>query len=129
MKFLADECCDADLVEALRTDGHDVRYVMETMRGASDTAVLRRAYDEGRIVLTEDKDFGELVYRLRRPVHGLVLLRFAADERTQKVPRVQRFVKRKANRKEASSYWKPTKRVFGRCRSHCDNGKLRRSNG
>jgi predicted nuclease of predicted toxin-antitoxin system len=76
MKFLVDECCSASLVEELRVHGHDVLYVMEDLRGATDREVLQRAFDEGRILLTEDKDFGELVYRLRLPARGIVLLRF-----------------------------------------------------
>ena len=74
MKFLADECCDAALVNALRVDGHDVLYVAESLRGATDEGILDRAFSESRILLTEDKDFGELVYRLRLPTCGCVLM-------------------------------------------------------
>jgi predicted nuclease of predicted toxin-antitoxin system len=59
MKLLADECCDAGLIAALRADGHDLLYVLESLRGVTD--------DEERILITEDKDFGELVHRLKRP--------------------------------------------------------------
>ena len=79
MTFLADECFDARLTANLLSDGHDVLSVSEAQRGASDDDVLRRAYAEGRVVLTEDKDFGELVYRLRRPAAGVVLLRMEAE--------------------------------------------------
>lgn len=102
MRLLADECCAADLVDALRADGHDVCYVMETLPGASDTDVLRTAFEEHRIVLTEDKDFGGLVYRLRRPVHGIILLRFTVNERAQKVPRLRRLLTREAHRLEGA---------------------------
>ncbi len=67
MRFLADECCDAGLVAALRDDGHDVLYAVESLRGVPDDEILTRAFSENRILLTEDKDFGDLVYRLRRP--------------------------------------------------------------
>jgi predicted nuclease of predicted toxin-antitoxin system len=60
LKFLADECCDAGIVKSLRGDGHDVTFVVEQNPGASDDEVLLSAYNEGRILLTEDKDFGEL---------------------------------------------------------------------
>jgi len=66
MRFLADECCDVALVGALRTDGHDVLYAVETLRGATDEELLNRALLEHRVLLTEDKDFGELIYRLAR---------------------------------------------------------------
>ena len=88
MKLLADECCDVALVEALRADGHDVLYVLESLRGASDEEVLTRAFSEDRLLITEDKDFGELVYRLERPAIGIILLRFDPVDRILKIPRL-----------------------------------------
>lgn len=61
MNFLADECCDAGLVYTLRDDGFDVLFAVESMRGAVDDKILERAYAENRVLITEDKDFGELV--------------------------------------------------------------------
>ena len=89
MRFLADECCDASLVAALRREGHDVVYAVESLAGTTDEELLDRAYVEGRVVITEDKDFGELVYRLGRPAAGIVLLRFDVLDRGFKVPRLQ----------------------------------------
>ena len=98
MKFLADECCDAALVDALRGDGHDVLYVIESLRGATDTDILARAFSEHRILLTEDKDFGELVYRLRQPARRVVLLRFNVTDRAFKVPRLRYLLDQEAER-------------------------------
>jgi len=64
-------------VTSLRNEGHDVLYVLETHRGGPDDVVLRQAYREERVLLTEDKDFGELVFRQRLVAHGVVLLRLA----------------------------------------------------
>lgn len=89
MRLLADECCDASLVSALRADGHDVLYALEAFPGAVDEQILDRAFSEHRLLLTEDKDFGELVYRLRRPVRGIILLRFDVVNRALKVPRLR----------------------------------------
>ncbi len=72
MKFIVDECCDTGLVASLRFDGHDVLYISEKKPGAPDEEILLDAYNEGRILLTEDKDFGELVYRLKKPSRGIV---------------------------------------------------------
>lgn len=85
MKFLVDECTDLHLVEFLRTKGHDVFYVMESMRGATDDAILTKAHAGERIVLTEDKDFGELVFRLRKPAFCGILLRFSPHEEALKL--------------------------------------------
>ncbi len=98
MKFLADECCDAALVDALRWDDHDVLYVIESLRGAADADILARAFSERRILLTEDKDFGELVYRLRQPAHGVVLLRFDVTDRALKIPRMRHLLTQEAER-------------------------------
>jgi len=86
VKFLADECCDTGVVASLRTDGHDVAYVLERQAGISDEEVLQNAFAEGRILLTEDKDFGELVYRLKKPAYGIILIRIDVQERYEKWP-------------------------------------------
>ena len=98
MRFLADECCDAALVDALRSDGHDVLYAIESLRGATDDELLARSFSERRVLLTEDKGFGELVYRLQRPTHGVVLLRFDVADRALKVPRLRYLVEQEVER-------------------------------
>jgi predicted nuclease of predicted toxin-antitoxin system len=97
MKLLADECCDAALVAALRSDGHDVLYVVEVQRGATDDQILERANSEERILVTEDKDFGELIYRLKRPVLGIILLRFDVINRALKASRLQSLLSTRSN--------------------------------
>ncbi len=94
MKFLADECCDSDVVAALRANGHDVVFVPETMAGFMDNAVLDFAYKTGRVLITEDKDFGELVYRLKLPAHGVILLRINPRDRHEKAPLVLQLLAR-----------------------------------
>jgi predicted nuclease of predicted toxin-antitoxin system len=71
VRWLADECVDAGLVSRLRGAGHDVAYIAEIASGAPDAEVLRRAFDDGRLLLTEDKDFGDLVFRSKMRVPGL----------------------------------------------------------
>jgi predicted nuclease of predicted toxin-antitoxin system len=87
VNFLADECCDAFLVDGLRGDGHDVLYVKESAPGTDDHTVLQMAADQERVLLTEDKDFGELVVRLKLPAYGIVFLRMnPADSAAQTGP-------------------------------------------
>jgi predicted nuclease of predicted toxin-antitoxin system len=89
VKFLADECVDARVIEELTAAGHDIRSVRETAAGLTDARVLELASEEGRILLTEDKDFGELAFRLRhRAVAGIVLLRIDPAARQQKGARM-----------------------------------------
>lgn len=92
LKFLADECCDAGLVASLRKEGHDVLYIFETAPGVPDEVVLEQAYREKRLLLTEDKDFGELVYHLKKPAAGIVLIRIRVEERNIKWPRLKKLI-------------------------------------
>lgn len=75
MKFLADEGIDKKLVTELRTLGFDVEYVAESKFGTQDKVLLQYAFDNNLVVLTKDKDFGELVFKARIPSKGVVLLR------------------------------------------------------
>ena len=75
MNWLADECVAAGLVKHLRASGHDVLYMAEVARSASDAEVIAMAHASGRLLLTEDKDFGDLVFRQGRPAPGVILLR------------------------------------------------------
>jgi len=90
VRWLADECVDAGLVSHLRTDGHDVVSMAETATAASDDEVLIQAQTEGRVLLTEDKDFGDLVFRRGQPVPGVVLLRIASARHRLKIIRLDR---------------------------------------
>lgn len=75
MRLLWDEGVERQIVERLRSDGRDVDYVAEMDPGISDDEVLERANVAGSILVTPDKDFGELVYTQRRSHHGVILLR------------------------------------------------------
>lgn len=77
MNLLADECVAAEIVARLRADGHVVETVGDAAAGIDDEEVLSRAAGSGRVLVTADKDFGELVYRLGRAHAGVVLLRLA----------------------------------------------------
>lgn len=75
MNLVADEGVDRQIVEQLRQDGHDVVYVAELAPSIDDDAVLQHANDRHAPLLTADKDFGELVFRLNRVAAGVILLR------------------------------------------------------
>ena len=76
MRFVADENVARDIVEWLRESGHDVIWAAESQPGTLDAQWAALAQHEDRIVITEDKDFGEIVYRDRLSRCGVVLLRF-----------------------------------------------------
>jgi predicted nuclease of predicted toxin-antitoxin system len=84
MNFLADEGVDKPIVDLLRSSGFDVHYILESHPGSLDEVVLRIANEENRILITQDKDFGELVYRLRQVHQGIILIRLGASTATEK---------------------------------------------
>lgn len=88
MKFLADECCDLSMILYLREEGHQVDYIQENNPGVTDTEVLEKAYREKRVLITEDKDFGELIYRFRKPAFGIILLRFDPLDQNNKIQKM-----------------------------------------
>lgn len=77
MRFLADENVDGPIVERLRKEGHEVIYIVEAKRGLADHEVIRKANDSSAVLLTSDKDFGELVFRQARTHRGVLLVRLA----------------------------------------------------
>ena len=77
MNLLADENVDQPIVQRLRQDGHDVLYIAELEPSISDDLVLERANKKEALLITGDKDFGELVFRQRRIHGGVVLIRLA----------------------------------------------------
>jgi hypothetical protein len=62
LRFLADEGCDFAVVQALRNIGFDVLAVCETLPRSKDSDIIKLSYTENRVLLTEDKDFGWLVF-------------------------------------------------------------------
>jgi predicted nuclease of predicted toxin-antitoxin system len=76
MRFLTNENISVTVVRVLREHGYDVLAVKDSMRSETDDAILARAQAEGRLVVTQDKDFGELAFRSRLPAPcGIVLFR------------------------------------------------------
>ena len=76
MNFLADENFPRPAVQALRQAGLDVLWIAECRAGAPDDEVLALSVSTSRVLLTFDKDFGELAYHQRLPAHcGIVLFR------------------------------------------------------
>lgn len=97
MNFLADENIDRQIVEHLRQDGHFVWYVAEMEPGISDDLVLDLANQEGALLLTSDKDFGELVFRLRRIASGVVLIRLSGLSIISKAETLTRVIDQRTN--------------------------------
>jgi len=72
------------VIRALWDAGHDVVAIAEVAKGAADEQVLKVALDEERVLITEDRDFGRLVYAHGNPTAGVILLRFPSSARLAK---------------------------------------------
>jgi predicted nuclease of predicted toxin-antitoxin system len=75
MTFFADEGLDAPLVELLRQEGFSIMYALELMPGATDEQILMEANASQSMIITKDKDFGELVFRNKQHTNGVILIR------------------------------------------------------
>jgi predicted nuclease of predicted toxin-antitoxin system len=96
MRLLADESCDFMIVKTLRDAGHDVLAVSEITPRAEDSQVIRFAVSEKRILLTEDKDFGQLVYAHGQKTIGVIFLRYPSSTREQISKDVESLIKQQA---------------------------------
>jgi predicted nuclease of predicted toxin-antitoxin system len=87
--ILADECCPTYLVESLREDGHDVQYIAEIAPSTADSDILETSLNQQRILLTEDRDFCELIFLNNRPAYAVVLLRIHVLKRIERINRAR----------------------------------------
>ncbi len=82
--FLADESVDYRLVLFLREQGFTVESVLDLTPGLSDGEVLSYCNSKSFILITEDKDFGELIIRMKKPNPGVILLRLSGLNLTER---------------------------------------------
>lgn len=98
MRFLVDECTGPAVARWLGKRGHEIFSVYDDAPGISDAEVLRRAHEEERILITNDKDFGEKVYRGENPHCGIVLLRLDNERSQNKIAVLGRLLEEYADR-------------------------------
>jgi predicted nuclease of predicted toxin-antitoxin system len=90
--LVADESCDFSVVVGVRVAGHDVTSIMELMSGVNDEKVIELAASERRLLLTEDKDFGQLVFAAAKKNSGVILIRYPARARSTLVGAVVKLL-------------------------------------
>jgi predicted nuclease of predicted toxin-antitoxin system len=93
MKIMADESVDFPIIRKLRENNFDVVAVVEVCPSVSDEEVLNLANQLQGIILTADKDFGELSFRFKKVSYGIVLLRFAGITNPEKAALTLNVVK------------------------------------
>lgn len=92
MRFLVDECTGPTVARWLREQAHEVFSVYEEARGMADDDILDKAYSEHWILVTNDKDFGEKVYREKHPHHGVVFLRLQDERAASKIDAIEKLL-------------------------------------
>lgn len=92
MRFLVDECTGPAVARWLREQQHEVFSVFEDARGMADDAIIEKAFAEHWILITNDKDFGEKVYREGEAHRGVVLLRLEDERATTKINTIRRLL-------------------------------------
>jgi predicted nuclease of predicted toxin-antitoxin system len=92
MRFLVDECTGPAVARWLESRGFEVFSVYDQARGISDDEVLEKAFNENWVLVTNDKDFGNKVFRERRPHRGVVFLRLDDERFVNKVETLRRLL-------------------------------------
>ena len=93
MRFLVDESTGPSVAEWLTAEGHEVFSVYDSARGMDDNEIIKQAFSDNWILITNDKDFGEQVYRDQKPHHGIVLLRLDDERAISKIEVLKRLLK------------------------------------
>lgn len=96
MRFLVDEYTGNAVAEWLRKEKHEVFSVYDEARGMDDDVIIRKAFAENWILITNDKDFGEKIYREKYPHQGVVLLRLDDERAVVKIDTLRRLLLRYA---------------------------------
>jgi len=92
LKFVLDESVDAPIAVRLKKDGHSVICVWESAPGISDDQVLDLTNEQQAILITADRDFGELVFRLQKVPYGVILIRLSGLSLEKKTEIVSKAV-------------------------------------
>jgi predicted nuclease of predicted toxin-antitoxin system len=92
MRFLVDECTGTRLAEWLRKEGYEVFSVYEQARGSTDEELIKKAYKENWVLIINDKDFGEKVYRDQYPHRGIIFMRLQDERSANKINVLQRLL-------------------------------------
>ena len=88
-KFLADESVDFRIVKSLREDGgYEVEAIIEINPSISDEEILKLANELETVLITEDKDFGELTYRLQKPNVGIILIKMSGIKMAERKAKI-----------------------------------------
>jgi predicted nuclease of predicted toxin-antitoxin system len=98
VRFLVDECTGPTVARWLSDLGHDVYSVFDLAAGTMDQDLLKKAFSENWILITNDKDFGEMIFRERREHKGVIFLRLADERSSSKIAVLQNVLENYSER-------------------------------
>ncbi len=93
MKFLVDECVGSSVANWLKQKSFDAVSIYDNFRGISDDVVLDKALSENRILITSDKDFGEMIFKNKKLHCGVLLLRLSNERPSNKISVLENILK------------------------------------
>jgi predicted nuclease of predicted toxin-antitoxin system len=97
MKFIVDECVGPSVARWLQEKDYDIVSVFDTMRGATDHMILQKAFNEKRILITSDKDFGDMIFKQKNNHCGVILLRLLDETIIAKISALEWLLKNYVN--------------------------------
>ena len=98
MRFLVDECTGSKVAQWLRDANYEVFSVFDKARGMTDDEVLTKAFVENWVLITNDKDFGEMIFRERRGHHGIIFLRLDDERAANKIKVLEQLLENYADK-------------------------------
>ncbi len=98
MRFLVDECTGTKVAQWLRAQNHEVFSVYDEARGTDDETIIQKAFAEDWILITNDKDFGEKVYRENKVHHGIIYMRLDDERAANKIAVLERLLENYAEK-------------------------------
>ena len=93
MRFLVDECVGTSVATFLINNDHHVFSVFDEWRGASDDEILEKSYNENYILITSDKDFGEMIYNQQKLHKGIILIRCEPNKFSKRIEVLEKLLR------------------------------------
>jgi predicted nuclease of predicted toxin-antitoxin system len=100
VRFLVDECTGPVVAKWLREHDHEVFSVYDEARGLDDTEIISRAFEDNWILITNDKDFGDKVYREGYKHRGVIFLRLDDERSATKIEVIRQLIENYAEQLE-----------------------------
>lgn len=85
IRFIVDECTGSNVASWLELEGYQVLSIYDRMRGLKDSEILKIARNENWVIITNDKDFGDMVFKEKLSHHGIILLRLDNERSENKI--------------------------------------------